>query len=122
MVSLKQLQKQIEAEKKMVRQEQDRQNKLIEKSKLQSELFKLKRRKQFQAAGKVGRFLKKGGEGIISAGKKAAPVIKKQAKLIREQQLRDEAIERKLAKRKPKRTKKTTQKQKGFGILQPLDF
>ncbi len=116
--TLKQLQRGIAQEKKKLAKAQAIEAKIIERSKLKQELFQLKHRKAIAGAGKGARLLRKAGKGILSVGKKAAPILKKQARLIRQQQLRDDAIARKLAKtKKPKKTKS-----QGFNIMSDLDF
>ena len=103
-LTIKQLRKGIAREREKLKKAQDIETKRIEMSKLNVELFKLKHRRVIAASGKGARLLRKAGRGIISIGKKAAPIISKQARLIREQQLRDDAIERKLAKGKISKT------------------
>ncbi len=135
MVTLKQLQSQLEKERQRVRREEDKQALILKKEELQSQLFKLKHRKPILAGKKGVRILKKGGQFILKGAKKAAPVIKKQVRLIREQQLRDDALERQrlkqLAKQKVKplkkiKVKKISKKPKptseDIGIFTPLDF
>lgn len=119
MVSIKELQKSIAEEKLKVKRARTIQNKQIEESKLKKELFMLQHQKAIAGAGKGARLLRKAGKGILKAGKIIAPKIVKQGRLIREQQLRDDAIARKLAKRKkikPKKQPKTP------GLFEPLDF
>lgn len=119
MVTIKQLQRSIAQEREKLGKVRGKEALEIEKSKLQTELFKLKHRKAIATGGKGARLLRKAGKGILRAGKKVAPVIIKQGRLIREQQLRDDAIARKLAKRKKPKTKKQPQ---GFNPLGNLDF
>jgi len=119
MVSIKELQKSIAIEREKVRKAQEIEAGEIERSKLKKELFQLKHKKALATSGKGIRLLRKAGKGIISAGKKAAPVILKQGKLIRQQQLRDDAIARKLAKKKKSKPKKKSQ---GFNPLEDFGF
>lgn len=73
-------------------------------------MFALRNRKALEAKGKAGRILKKAGTGFLKAGKKGISILQKQAKLIRDQQLRDDAIERRLSQKKVKTKKKTKTK------------
>ncbi len=77
-------------------------------------MFALRNRKALEAKGKAGRILKKAGTGFLKAGKKGISILQKQAKLIRDQQLRDDAIERRLSQKKVKKvkTKKKTKTKK----------
>lgn len=119
MVSIKELQRDIAKEQREIKKVRVIQHKEIEKSKLKKELFMLQHRKALAAGGKGARLLRRAGRGIFKAGKKATPILKKQARLIREQGLRDDALERHLAKRKkPKKGKQP----KGFGLMKDLDF
>lgn len=117
MVTIKELQRSIDIEKKKLKKAQAISAKEIEKSKLKKELFQLKHRKGIAGAGKTAKLLRKASKGIIKAGEKAAPILKKQARLIRDQQLRDDAIARKLRKKKKPRKKK-----QGFNFMSDLDF
>ena len=75
------------------------------KFKLKTKKFKLK--PQVKVQKKFKRIAKRTGKGLLKIGKKVTPIVKKQVRLIRQQQLRDEAIERKLSKRKPTKKIKT---------------
>lgn len=119
MVTIKQLQRDIARERKKLGKVRGKETLEIEKSKLKKELFMIQHQKAIAGAGKGARLLRKAGRGILKAGKKAAPVIIKQGRLIREQQLRDDAIARKLAKTKKPKPKKQPQ---GFGVFGNLDF
>ncbi|KKM74219.1 hypothetical protein LCGC14_1402610 [marine sediment metagenome] len=117
--SLTELKKEIAEQKRKISGEDISSKELSERSKLNKELFELRNRKLIKAGEKAKRLSKRFGRGILKAGQKATPLIKKQIKLIRDQQLRDEAIERKLSKRKkPKKQKKS----KGFNVFDNLDF
>lgn len=125
MVSIEELQRSIAEEKKKLKKAQELGAKQIEKSTLQKELFRLKHRKAIAASGKGARLLRRAGKGLIKAGKKAAPIIRKQARLIRIQQLRDEALERVLKKKRKKikpMIKKDKKKPVELGIFKDLDF
>ena len=121
MVTIKELQESIDLEKGKLKKAQALTAKDIEKSKLQKELFQLRNRKAISGAGKGKRILQRTGRGLKILGKKAAPILKKQAKLIRDQQLRDDALEKRAAKRKKKSLKKRKSNQ-GFNIMGDLDF
>lgn len=108
MVTIKQLQKSIAIEKAKIKKAQEIKAKEIERSRLKSELFKLRYRKSLAQSNKGKRLLRKAGKGIISTTKKVAPIIKKQARLIKDQQLRDDAIAKKLSKKKRKSVRKNT--------------
>lgn len=129
MVSIKELQRNIAEEREKLKKAQAIEAKQIEKSSLQKELFRLRHRKALAARGKGARLLRKAGKGILKASKKAIPILKKQARLIRQQQLRDDALEKVLKKKgikiKPKRKKIkpiTKKKSGGVGIFKELDF
>jgi hypothetical protein len=126
MVTLKEIQRQIAKEKKKIQKEDNLAKKLKEKRKAQAELIMLKNRKAIAAgkkakaiSGRFGRALLRTGSKV---GKRVGPAIVKQAKLIREQQLRDDARERALlnktmksknkSKRKPKKTTRNRSKRK----------
>ncbi len=100
MVSIKELEKSIAIEKAKVRKAEEEQAARTKKADLQKELFALKNRGAIATAGKAGRLLRRGARGLKRALQKAAPVIRKQARLIRDQQLRDEAIVKRLRKRR----------------------
>ena len=78
-------------------------------------MFELRNRKLIEAGKKAKRLSGRFGRGLLIAGKKAAPILQKQARLIREQQLRDEAIEKRLdkpLKKKPAEPPKKKSKKK----------
>ena len=110
MVTLEELKKSIREERTKVKKAQIGEALEIKRSRLKKELFDLKHRKALAVRGKSFRLLKKAGKGLFKAGKLATPVIKKQIKLIREQQLRDEAIEKRLSERIKVKTKKPKKK------------
>ena len=120
MVTIKELQRSIAKERGELKKAQVMGAKQIEKSKLSKELFQLKHRKALATSGKAARLLRRAGQGIFKAGKKAAPIIQKQARLIRQQQLRDEALERSLKKKR----KPIIKKKSGVpgGIFKEFDF
>ncbi len=111
--SIAQLQREIASQRKRLAKRQTISKALDEKQRLSRELFELKNRGLIEAGSKVRRLSKRFGRGILRVGKKVAPVLQKQARLIREQQLRDDAIARRLSKRetpKVKRRKKSSKK------------
>ncbi len=110
MVTIKELQRNIDRERKKLKKAQAISAKDIERIKLRKELFQLKHRRGIASAGKGKRLLIKAGKGLVKVGKKAAPILQKQARLIRDQQLRDDAIARKLKKKKTGTTTKTITK------------
>ena len=107
--TIKQLQREIASQRKQIAKEQKVSAVIAEKQKLSKELFQLKQRKLVGVGSKAKRLSKRFGKALLKVGKKAAPIIQKQAKLIRDQQLRDDAIARARAKRQPKRKKKSRQ-------------
>lgn len=123
MVTETQIQKAIARERKRIAKEQraaDQREKLRD---LQRELFKLRTQKTRKIAEGVGSFLKRGGRGIREVARKAAPMIQKQSRLIRQQQLRDDALARKRSKVK----KKTKSRPKSGlinsgGVFDNIDF
>ena len=104
MVTIKQLQREIAKEERSLVQVEKKQGLITEKDRLKRKLFLLRNRKVIASAGKVSRFIKR-------QVKIAAPIVKKQIKLIRDQQLRDDAIARKQAPIKKKVKKKKFKKQ-----------
>ena len=136
MTTIKELQKDISEEKKKLIKAKEKEILSIKRSQLRQELFKLKHRKAIAAKGKAERILTKAGKGIIKVGKTAIPIIQKQARLIREQQLRDDALERKLKQgkkevskkskkkkgKKAKKSKKKKSQHQELEIFSPIDF
>ncbi len=121
--TIKQLQKEIAEQRKRIAKEDDLSKVISEKQKLSSELFKLKQRKLIGAGAKAKRLSKRFGKGLLSVGKKIAPVVKKQARLIRDQQLRDDKIAGARSKRKSKKSKKMkSSSPKNDGVFGNLDF
>ena len=123
--TIEQLRKEIAEEEKRIAGEKLVSQKEEERINLQRQLNQLQNRKLISAGSKAKKLSKRFGTGLLEAGKKAAPILKKQARLIREQQLRDDAIARKLAKRKPKTKQrkrkkeslKSTENSSGFSEL-----
>lgn len=105
--TIAQLKAEIVRQRKRIAQETDVAEVIAEKQKLSRTLFQLRNKKLIGFGAKARRLSKQFGKRVLKAGKIIAPAIQKQAKLIREQQLRDDAIERARAK-KPGLTKKTT--------------
>ena len=126
MVTLEELKKSIDEERKKVKKAQEIEASIIEKSKLKKQLFELRHQKAIAARGKGIRLLKTAGKGLLKVGKKSLPLIKRQAQLIRDQQLRDEAIERRLSKgtkiKKPKVKKGKTKKVKSKKMKKKKSF
>lgn len=115
--TIAQLKREIVQQRKRIDKETVLSEKIAEQNKLSRQLFELKNRKLIGAGAKAKRLSKAFGRGILRAGKKIAPVVQKQAKLIRDQQLRDDAIARKRAKKSglTKKTKFKFVKVKGKG-------
>ena len=110
--TLAQLRKEIAGYRKQIAKESKLSKSMSERSRLNRELFELKNRKLIGYGKKAKALSGKFGRGILKAGKKAAPLIKKQAGLIRDQQLRDNALDRarsKIKRKSPKRNKKKKQ-------------
>jgi len=111
--TIAQLKREIASQRRRIAKEQLLSEQIGERQKLSKELFELRNRQLIQAGGKAKRLSARFGRGILRVGKKVAPVLQKQARLIREQQLRDDAIARRLSKgTKPKtsKRKKTSKK------------
>lgn len=116
MVTLKELQNKLAKERRKLLVEEGiaKERKAIRKT--QADLILLKHRKAIAIgtkakaiSGRFGRALLRTGTKV---GKKVGPAIIKQARLIREQQLRDDARERALTKKSTKKTKKRKSKRK----------
>lgn len=134
--SISQLRKEIAEQRKRIAKETKISNVISEKEKLSTELFKLKHRKLIGAGAKAKRLSVRFGKALLKVGQKASPIIQKQARLIRDQQLRDDAIARgrlkqtKKIKRKAPLTTKTIKKtkrtspreQQDLGVFGNLDF
>lgn len=118
MVTLKELQIKLARERKKIGVEENiaKERKAIRKA--QAELILSKHRKAIAIgkkakaiSGRFGRALLRTGTKV---GKKVGPAIIKQARLIREQQLRDDALERARGKKPTKKTKKRKSKRKSL--------
>lgn len=113
--TIAQLKREIAIQRKKVDKQRLLSAKISERQKLSQELFQLKNQGLIQAGKKAKRLSGRFGRGILRVGKKVAPVLSKQARLIRDQQLRDDAIVRRLAKGtkpKKKKTKKKSRKKR----------
>lgn len=106
--SIEQLKREIAEQQKRISSRKLSSEKTSERIKLQRQLFELRNARLISAGKKAKRLSSKFGRGLLAAGKKAIPIVKKQTRLIREQQLRDEAIEKRL--KKGKSTTKTITK------------
>lgn len=116
MASLKQLEKQVARQRKLLANKQVKQ---LEKRKIKSlkrELVILKSPRK-QKLSEIGSRIKRGGKILA---KKTGSVIIKQARLIKEEQIRQNKLATKTSKRVRKKVKKTQSDSLGF--LQPLDF
>jgi len=105
--TIAQLNKEIAEQRKRISREQILSKKIAEKQKLSQQLFELKNRKFIGFKAKAKRLSRKFGKRILKAGKTIAPAVQKQARLIRDQQLRDDAIEKARRKRAKKGKTKT---------------
>lgn len=104
--TIAQLKREIASQKNIISKEQKFSDIISEKQKLSRQLFELRNRRLIGAGSKARRLSKRLGKTLLNIGKKVAPIIKKQAKLIREQQLRDDALTMaRLKKRNPLQTK-----------------
>lgn len=138
MVTIKQLRKQILREKARKEKIKTKLDLEVEKANLQLELKKLQRKPSTLRNIAIA---KRTGRGLKFIGKKAFAAVKKQAILIKEQQLRDEALARKQSgigkkqklikrieitgkgkKRKRKVIFERQKKKIGKSITQPKDF
>ena len=137
MVTTTQLKKQIASQKAKLAEVARKRKLALEKQSLQLELIRLRNQGKINFAKKGGRIIKRSGQFLAKQVKRAAPLVQKQGRLIREQQLRDDALERRatrIAKKRPK--VKSRKKRKGSslkpsavdvgsvgeGIFQSLDF
>jgi len=125
--TIRQLEREIAMQRRRISKEKVLSEKIIQQRKLERELFQLRNKKLLDTGSKAKRLSIKFGKGILSAGKKAVPIIQKQARLIREQQLRDESIAKARMKRIPKLPKKKKKKyrpsnQNNPGVFSNLDF
>jgi hypothetical protein len=123
--TIAQLRKEIAIQKKKIAMQKSVSKVISQRQRLSQELFQLKNERLIQTAKKAKKLSGRFSRGILRVGKKVAPVLQKQAKLIRDQQLRDDAIYfgRKKLKTKVKKTKTkskaTTRKifVQGLGIV-----
>ena len=106
--TIEQLQREIAEQRTRIAKEKNISKKIKLKNELSRELFQLKNQKLIGAGAKFKRLSRRFGKGLLKAGQTAAPVIKKQARLIRDQKLRDDAIARQ--SKKGKLTTKTVEK------------
>ncbi len=104
--SIAQLEREIALQRKRLGKEQALVLKIEQRNKLSRELFELKNQKLLEAGSKARRLSKRFGKGILRVGKIVVPIVKKQGRLIREQQLRDDAAARRVGRREPPKTKK----------------
>lgn len=115
--TIAQLRREIASQRKRIGKEQSVSQALAERNRLSRELFELKNRRLLKAGSKARRLSKRFGRGLLKVGRIVGPKLQKQARLIREQQLRDDAITRRLdkgtipkPKRRPKKRKKSRKK------------
>jgi len=121
--TITQLKREIAGHKMKIAKETTFSKSLTKKQQLNRELLALKHRKLIEVGIKAKRLSKRFGKAILKTGKKVAPIVQKQVKLIRDQQLRDDAIENARAKRyKKKKQKKSTKRKNDLGIFSNLDF
>jgi len=121
--TIAELKSEIAEQQKKISKQKLSSSKTSETIKLQRQLFELKNKRLIEAGKKAKRLSERFGRGLLAAGKKAIPIIKKQAKLIREQQLRDDAIVRRLKKRKPSKKKSKSRKRTlSSDVFSNLDF
>ncbi len=119
--SVAQLKKEIAEQKKRIAKAQLTSNQIAERNKLRRQLFELRNRRLIEAGRKARRLSSRLGKRILKTGQRIAPVVKKQARLIREQQLRDEAIARKLSGKKiSKKRKKKIKRVIGSGTTRQI--
>lgn len=141
--TIKQLKVDIAVQKARIGKETLLSKNIEERNKFSRQLFQLKNRRFIGAGAKVKRLSKQFGKAILKVGRKTAPIIKKQAQLIRDQQLRDNELTRarvktattktfvkgkgkkplfKRVKVKVKIPKRAKKAEKGLSIFEPLDF
>jgi len=118
--SVAQLKKEIAEQKTKIGKQDLYSKRTSETIKLQKQLFELKNRRLIQAGQKAKRLSGRFGRKVLSVGRKVAPVVSKQARLIRDQQLRDAAISRRLSKTKT--TKRTKKRNSSNDVFSNLDF
>ena len=120
--SITQLRKEIAEQRIKISKERSLTRQISERQKLSSELFKLKQRKIISTASKAKRLSRRFGKALLKVGKKVAPVVKKQARLIRDQQLRDDAVARARVKSSKRIKPNKPAKKKDLGVFGNLDF
>lgn len=132
--TIEQIKKEIVEQRVRIGKEQNLSKAISERQKLSAELFKLKNRKLIGAGAKAKRLSGKFGKALLKVGRKVAPVVKRQAQLIRDQQLRDDALARARLKKTKIRTPKKRKKSKSLrrktsqtsvveaGVFGVLDF
>ena len=110
MASLKELKRRLERERKKAEEKQ-------EIARLKKELFLVKNVGLVSAGKSISNVASRVGGRLSSAGrqfvKTATPAIKRQARLIREQQIREDNLYKKMSSSKKKKTKKVKGKKKG---------
>lgn len=122
--SIAQLKREIAQQERAIKKAKTSPQRDNERIVLQKKLFALKNRKLIIAGKKAKVGSIKVGKAVLKAGKVIGPALSKQAKLIKQQQLRDDAIARKVAKRtkiQPKKKRKRTSSQ-GQSLFGNLDF
>lgn len=133
--TIKQLEREIAQQRKQVAKEKQLSQVISRKRELSSELIRLKNRRLIATGSKSKRLLKRFGKGLLKTGSKVGkaigPAVKKQARLIRDQQLRDDAIFRarqksakKISRGPTRKTRKKPRSGGGLGsdIFGNLDF
>lgn len=111
--TIAQLRREIASQRKRLTKEQSLAERITERNRLSRELFELRNRSLIEAGSKAKRLSKRFGRRLLKVGKVVGPALQKQARLIREQQLRDDAIARRVGRAEPpkvKRSKKTKKK------------
>ena len=120
--TIAELKSEIAEQQKKISKQKLSSSKTSETIKLQRQLFELKNKRLIEAGKKAKRLSERFGRELLAAGKKAVPIVKKQAKLIREQQLRDDAITKRLKKRKPSKKSKPRKRTLSSDVFSNLDF
>ena len=108
--SIAQLKREIAEQRRKIAKQKTISGVISQRQRLSQELFQLRNQRFIQAGEKAKRLSKRFGRKLLNVGRVVDPVLKKQARLIRDQQLRDDAIirfgVRKLSKKKPRRKSK----------------
>ena len=127
--SIAQLKKEIAEEERRIIKEGKIAKSIAEQQELSRKLFALKNKKLIGAGAKAKRISKRFGKSLLRVGQKAGPVIQKQARLIREQQLRDDKIaharskkQKKIIKTSNKSRKSSPKETQDNNIFGNLDF